>query len=316
MNGNDSAWTSVKGRSQVKQNSQKIKTTTNGHQGTLNSNNFLPTASKTTAIDREIKSLAKCEANIKNTRWHFEEELKKSQDRLKRAFNEMRERLNQRERDLVTELESCKVEGLDLLNNREHTEQQLKIETARVAAITNPKDLEDLRQKIRKFLNEKRLEDELGKSLRFQYEPDKLIDCILHFGEVQPIYGRPSDVTKNPSLTSLISAEESSIDSSCISAGKHEKPVVNQVNIGGLVIKSDCMDPAQLADLTRQLQENLRLQGITEDILPEVTGSSGANTVPHRRPNTQSSRGSSHRNNQTGKNQQQQRKQHQTPKLA
>uniref|UniRef100_A0A915J2H8 Uncharacterized protein n=1 Tax=Romanomermis culicivorax TaxID=13658 RepID=A0A915J2H8_ROMCU len=68
MNGNDSAWTSVKGRSQVKQNSQKIKTTTNGHQGTLNSNNFLPTASKTTVPNGNVDAAKSVEyASNSNT---------------------------------------------------------------------------------------------------------------------------------------------------------------------------------------------------------------------------------------------------------
>lgn len=224
------------------------------------------------AIEKEIKILSKHEANMKHARWLFEEEMKKSEDRLKRAFNEMRERLNQREHALLAELDVCKLEGESLLANREDFEQRLKIQTARVASM-NVKDLEELRQNIRKFMHEKRTEDELGKQLRFQYEPDKLIENINAFGEVQPVHRH---VKKSPSVLSLVSGDGgdvSSVDSS--------KPTISRVNIGGVVIQSDSMDPTQLADLTRQLQENLRLQGITEDILPEVSGSLGS--LPQRR---------------------------------
>lgn len=41
-----------------------------------------------------------------------------------------------------------------------------------------------------------------------------------------------------------------------LDAGK----ALNRVMIGGLLIQSDSMDTTQLADLTRQLQESLKMQ--------------------------------------------------------
>lgn len=234
------------------------------------------------AIEKEIKGLAKYDANAKNTGWLFEEELKKSEDRLKRAFAEMRNRLDQREQQLSAELRLCRTEGSDLLAVRQETQKQLQLQTSRVVSM-NGRDVEELKQKIKKFLQEKRVDDDLAKSLRFQYEPDKLIASISDFGEVVPVGGKRAGVKQCPSMTSLVSVEGgggdgSSIDSSSVCSK------VNEVNVGGLVIQSNSMDAQQLADLTRQLQENLRLQGITDDIFPEVNESLSSAMPQRRRP--------------------------------
>jgi len=246
-------------------NAQASKSTTNPKEDALN---------KRKLIEKEVKNLAKHDASVERVGRLFNEEIGKSQDRLRRAFEEMRHYLNEREKLMMEELEQCKTEGIQLLERGEQRAKDLRAESERAPSMSD-RQVNDLRDQIRRFLAERRFEDELSRTIRFQFEPDRLIDMIKNFGEVIPI-GCPQ---KRISQTSLVS----SLDDDGSNAGNYNAKPVNEISSGGICMKSDSMTTEQLAQLTLHLKESLKLQGITEDILPDVAGVAG-NMPARRRP--------------------------------
>jgi len=150
--------------------------------------------------------------------------------------------------------------------------------------------VDDLRSQIRRFMNDRRFEDDLGKTLRFRFESDRLAEAVKTFGEVIPIGGGGNgEYQKHSSMSSLVSSVDG--DGTHSVSGKS----VCEIALGGIMMKSDSMDADQLVELTRSLRENLKLQGIAEDILPEVCGGVSTTTIPPRRrppaPSNGNSRG-------------------------
>ena len=69
-----------------------------------------------------------------------------------------------------------------LLAKREARASQLKKMTGRVDTM-NPQELNDLRNDMKHFVSERKFEEELGKSIRFNSDKSTVINAIRNFGE-------------------------------------------------------------------------------------------------------------------------------------
>jgi hypothetical protein len=268
------------GRQQNGNNPRPKSTTTNGSVNSQPLKSTMPITedalSKRKLIEKEATNLAKHEAATERNERLFKEEMGKSHDRIRRAFDEMRQRLNEREKMMLGELERCKSEGIQFLERGKVHAKQLRVETDRAPSM-NDRQISDLREKIQLFVADRRLEEELGRTIRFQFEPDQLFDGIQNFGEVIPIGKAPEKLASQTSLVNSVD-EDGANWGVVIDA----KPI-NEISSGGICMKSDSMTAEQLALLTKHLKESLRLQGISEDILPDVSGVAGAMPAPRRR---------------------------------
>jgi hypothetical protein len=264
------------GRQNGHQNRPKPNSTYVNSQPSKSASTKEDAMSKRKIIEKEAKNLAKHDVASERIERLFKEEVEKSHDRIRRAFDEMRKHLNEREKGMLIELENCKSEGLQLLEQGKGRAKQLHIDTERAPSM-NDRQINDLRDQIKRFLSERRIEEDLGRTIRFQFEPDRLIDMIKTFGEVIPV---GKDPQKHVSQTSLVS----SLDDDTSNSGICNAKPVSEISSGGICMKSDSMTAEQLAQLTLHLKETLKLQGITEDILPDVSGVAGAMPAPRRRP--------------------------------
>ncbi|CAD5207395.1 unnamed protein product [Bursaphelenchus okinawaensis] len=88
-------------------------------------------------------------------------------------------------------------------------------------------------------------------------------------------------------VASKISTSQSSLVSSEDSGLGQVSPVAQQEKVraqaGGLVIEGEGISPEAMADIQRQLSEQLKAQGIDESILSGLSGLGGTSVAPRRR---------------------------------
>jgi len=224
------------------------------------------TQTKRTLLEKEAKNMAKYDTNREQIGHQFNEEIEKSRQLIRSVFEEIRKSVNDRERAMLEELEQLKSEGANLLRQQDQRSKDLKDGVTRLSSL-NDRQIDDLRFQIRRFVNEQRITEELGQPMKFRYDSDRLVESIKNFGEVIAIGRR--EPQKHSSMSSLVSSADG--DGTHSISGKS----VTEIAVGGITMKSESMDADQLVELTRSLRENLKLQGITEDILPDICGSSG-----------------------------------------
>uniref|UniRef100_A0A914XAD9 Uncharacterized protein n=1 Tax=Plectus sambesii TaxID=2011161 RepID=A0A914XAD9_9BILA len=243
----------------------------------------LNTDDKRKALTKEMKNLGRHDATVDHIQNSFNMEVDKARERMRRAFQEVRQRFAERESHLAAELERCKEDGHRLLAERNAKGKELNHRASRVAAMSD-RELNELRAEIKTFVAERRYEEELGQAIRFQWESDHVVQMIKNFGEVVPV--KPISAHKHSSHSSLVSSvgEDSGLGMvSPVSPATETKPMA-QVRGGGMEMKSDSLTADQLEDLNRRLQESLRAQGIDASVLEGVGGSTAM--PPRRRPPT------------------------------
>lgn len=107
-----------------------------------------------------------------------------SNKKLKSLVADMQKLLEKRFKDLETELEERKLEALNLLKSRQALAVELKRRVDRTSTLTEA-EWTELRSDVKQFVTERKYDDELGKTIWFQWED--VSEVIKNFGEVQPV---------------------------------------------------------------------------------------------------------------------------------
>ncbi|GIY79976.1 spermatogenesis-associated serine-rich protein 2 [Caerostris darwini] len=143
----------------------------------------------------------------------FEEASKKA----KAFFNDAAKQLEKRQIELETELQERRLEAINLLESRQNLSVELKRRIDRTPSLSEA-EWNELRSDVKQFVTERKYDDDLGKTIWFQWED--ITEIIQKFGEVPPVknvYSQRSNsalgncgISNNPepSPTSSLANEE------------------------------------------------------------------------------------------------------------
>jgi hypothetical protein len=235
----------------------------------------------------------------------FENEVMYARENIQRCFKEVRDALAIREQELISELSQCQQDGLAYFASRAESIKKIsKIKNAKLAA-----DLE------KRNAAAKIVDLETAIATRFFYDTNSfasLIESLGQFGSVFPVKPTESIVENNKqnsveeqrkengnnnknsgisttrqavrrsnSPSSLVSSVDSGLGGQ-ISPVNQEKGQIAQIEENGIMLKSDSIAPAQLAEIQRNIFEKLKAKGIDPNLLNDINSNPTA-VAPRRR---------------------------------
>ncbi|XP_035205041.1 spermatogenesis-associated serine-rich protein 2-like isoform X2 [Stegodyphus dumicola] len=130
-------------------------------------------------LNRQTISLQRIHAQL-------DKGLEESEKKLKNAFNDIKKLLDKRQELVELELEKTKEEALNLIKSRQELALDLKRRVDRTPSLTEAQWAE-LRSDIKQFVTERKYDEELGKTIWFQWCLDNITESIENFGEVHPV---------------------------------------------------------------------------------------------------------------------------------
>ncbi|KAL4216927.1 spermatogenesis-associated serine-rich protein 2 [Mactra antiquata] len=218
-------------------------------------------------LERSAKDLHRQTVSLERLRLIFKEEIDKSHKRLKSVFDEIRARLEAREKLLTGQLDELKLSGDAVFSMRQGLASDLKVQIDRAERM-NEDDLANLRVDIKHFVCDRKIDEDLAKTIRFMYD-DKLTDDIYAFGEIVPLKCQYVEQRSSTVVTPSVSTEVNYKETSHIS-----KPVVDNTssNDSHKKVPVSHLDPTQteeIAQLQRRLKHSLTLEGIPVETFPD-----------------------------------------------
>ncbi|XP_028393388.1 spermatogenesis-associated serine-rich protein 2-like [Dendronephthya gigantea] len=142
--------------------------------------------SKPEVIKKSLKDLERSAVSIARFQAMLDEHADSSTKALSKSFQEIRQALDERERILGEQLQSVIEESKKLLENRQEDAACLKFKCNRVGCM-NEEESAELRNEIKHFVGERRIDEDLGKTTRFKSEQEKMLEAVKTFGEVPSI---------------------------------------------------------------------------------------------------------------------------------
>ncbi|XP_076453204.1 spermatogenesis-associated serine-rich protein 2-like isoform X2 [Babylonia areolata] len=212
-------------------------------------------------LEKSIKDLQRQTTSLERLHLVLDHEIERSYKSVKTVFEEMRTHLNTREKEIMMEMDVVKQQAYEVFKMRQEQAATLKVHIERAEKMSES-ELVDLRADVKHFVADRKIDEELGKTTRFQYDSDHLKDEILHFGEVLPV--KNNYTARSPSVSSVASS----------GPGVEEVPPPPSVSLHPdplpVAAPSQEQETAQmsteeLADLQIRLQNSLKLQGLAED---------------------------------------------------
>lgn len=235
-------------------------------------------AGKKKTLEKELKELQRKEAAMSRSGERFKSEMESAGERLRRAFAEVRDALDAREAALKAELAAVKAEGNRCLSEKEDYAHRLRAQAERAPSLSE-REMDLLRHDIHAFTSERRQDQDLASTIRFQYEPHPMADMIAKFGLIPHIApAKASHPTSSPPLSDNAPPQHQPSPPRPDVAG----PVTAAMEVGGISMKSSSLTSEELAEINRKLQESLQSQGISGSVLGILSNTS--NTPPPRRP--------------------------------
>ncbi|XP_071822119.1 uncharacterized protein [Apostichopus japonicus] len=146
-------------------------------------------------LHRTTVSLQRCENNLST-------QLDDSEKRLKKAFEEVRRQLHERELVLLNDFNDIKRQTESLIDTRIKTASELKMKIAKANSLSE-QELLELRASLKHFVSDRKTDEEIAQTMRFTYTPDPLIAEVKKYGEVNMEISRYS--SRRPSISSLSS---------------------------------------------------------------------------------------------------------------
>ncbi|XP_077997720.1 spermatogenesis-associated serine-rich protein 2-like [Glandiceps talaboti] len=154
-------------------------------------------------LERPVKDLQRTTVPLTRYRNLLNEEFERSCKRIKKTFEEMHKHLEERENEMTKQMYDVKLQGNELLDDRQKKGGDLKMMCDRAHGMKES-EIADLKAEIKHFVGERKVDEEIGKTLRFQWEDETLIKTIREFGEVAPIKSHHSQ--RRPSASSVTSS--------------------------------------------------------------------------------------------------------------
>ncbi|KAG8195165.1 hypothetical protein JTE90_023340 [Oedothorax gibbosus] len=130
------------------------------------------------------KDLQRQSASLQRINAQLEKGFEESEKRLKNAFADILTKVENRQKELEQELTHRKIEAFDLLKSRQELCTEYRKRTDRTSTLSEA-EWAELRSDIKQFVTERKYDDDLGKTIWFQW-PD-ISEALQTFGEVCPV---------------------------------------------------------------------------------------------------------------------------------
>ncbi|XP_072181020.1 uncharacterized protein [Diadema setosum] len=153
-------------------------------------------------LEKSSKDLHRTSAALTRHKNLLKEKLEQSEKSIAKSFDEISRFLTERQLDVTNSFLAVKQETTEMLEGREEQARELDKKTLRAAAMSEDQ-LMELRAEIKQFVSDRKVDEEIGKTLRYTWNPDQLIEQIKTFGEVVPVHHHYT--TRRPSVSSLSS---------------------------------------------------------------------------------------------------------------
>ncbi|XP_071488619.1 uncharacterized protein [Diadema antillarum] len=153
-------------------------------------------------LEKSSKDLHRTSAALTRHKNLLKEKLEQSEKSIAKSFDEILRFLTERRLDVTNSFLAVKQETTEMLEGREEQARELQKKTLRAAAMSEDQ-LMELRAEIKQFVSDRKVDEEIGKTLRYTWNPDQLIEQIKTFGEVVPVHHHYT--TRRPSVSSLSS---------------------------------------------------------------------------------------------------------------
>jgi hypothetical protein len=274
----------------------KITTSSN-----LDNLDRLNNAEKSKVLSDELNALNRHQTDLSKVQKQFDAEIVNSETSIAQCFKEIRQIAAERERQLLSALSRVREEGNYYLSAR-HSELRHLQSTAK-----DSNNEDSIVVELKRFLANKQHDLELGHVTRFVYDNSKLVNSIARFGEIVSINGaavptpamhstpsQSNEIKHATSHSSLVSSVGEDSGLGQISPVANEKNVVH-VEGSGINMQSSAISSDQLAEIQRQLNEQLKAAGIDPSILSNASSTA---PPPRRRPQ----QNSNNRKQQNGNN--------------
>ncbi|XP_076316771.1 spermatogenesis-associated serine-rich protein 2-like isoform X1 [Tachypleus tridentatus] len=169
--------------------STHLKTTSTPENTAVQPNSGTSTSIQThghRGLEKSLKDLSRQTVALQRVQNLLEEEIENSYRRIRNAFNEVQKHLAERQAELETEMEKVKKDAKQLLTQRQEMGASLKTRTDRASSMSEV-ELNELRADIKHFVVERKYDEELGKTLRFVWDRDRIVEEIKKFGEIHHV---------------------------------------------------------------------------------------------------------------------------------
>ncbi|XP_078345604.1 uncharacterized protein LOC144631098 [Oculina patagonica] len=191
--------------------SSKNSQGTPSHKSSANAKFERMTSTGPDALKKTVKDLQRSSVSLPRFQLLLEEECDKSFKIITGTFQELRQCLNDREAHLLAQMEEFKKQAVELLEQRQENAAALKLKSDRVGGMQEAQ-VSQLRNEIKNFVTERKIDEELARTTRFVGDKDQLLSTIGNFGEVVPIKSCYSPVTLNPPAPPSKKVERSNAD--------------------------------------------------------------------------------------------------------
>ncbi|KAK3611198.1 hypothetical protein CHS0354_009450 [Potamilus streckersoni] len=262
-------------------------------------------ATKKTAhsgLEKSVKDLHRQTVSLERLKLLLNSETDKAAKRIKFVFDELRNSLNNRENQLNAEMEEVRRTAGEIFQMRQKLAAELKMKTDRSEQM-NEQQLADLRAEIKHFVTDRKIDEDLGRTTRFLYDSDHLIEEIKKFGEIVPI--KCAYMMHDPSTSEVASTNQTETRKEPSPQPKRVSPKPSE-KLNQLP-HVDPKEAHEIADLQRRLKTSLQLTGIPVEMYPEpeltsVSPDQQINTTNSSRPSTVGSQRGGRGQNRRGRN--------------
>ncbi|XP_052080377.1 spermatogenesis-associated serine-rich protein 2-like isoform X2 [Mytilus californianus] len=204
-------------------------------------------------LEKSVKDLHRQTVSLERLRLILDEEMDKNYKRIKSVFDEMRTCLNDREVELIQQMDQVKVVASDTFHMRQNSAVDLKKNIDRADRMDD-KQIAQLRADVKHFVSERKMDEDLSRTTRFLYDSDYLKKEISQFGEVVPVKCTYS--IRRPSVSSVASTEEPvNMETSETTPVSHSES--EDAHPHGLDRKAT----EEVAELQQRLKNSLHVQG-------------------------------------------------------
>lgn len=134
-------------------------------------------------LEKAIKDLHRQTTSLERLKLLLDHEIDRSYKSMKSVFEELRQGLSNREAQLMAEMDVLKKEASEMLEMRQGKAVDLRRQVDRADRLKEA-EVSDLRAEIKHFVSERRHDEELGRTTRFLFDSDHMLDEMKKFGEV------------------------------------------------------------------------------------------------------------------------------------
>ncbi|XP_067686165.1 spermatogenesis-associated serine-rich protein 2-like [Haliotis asinina] len=202
-------------------------------------------------LEKSTKDLQRQTISLERLRMGLDSEIEKAYKRVKSVFDEARNCLNDREVQLIREVDALKDQANEVFRMRQVKAADLKVRVERAERLSTA-ELAELRADIKLFVSDRKIDEDLGRTTRFTYDSDHFLQEIKTFGSVVPV--KCSYNTRRPSVSSVASSVGQDE-----SPGLRSQPMHTDLDSAS-TSRDNNLSAAEMAQLQQRLKDSLQLQ--------------------------------------------------------